>query len=217
MRRLVPLPRWLRRTTAFIPLAVLTGCPTAVFLVHPALINVITVPLALLATGVGIWVVRVDLRADRHATPSMAARYRALAQLLDDADDREVRLDPERRFSILLRDESLATGSGRRALLRFDQAELDRAGHDGVATPVVFDHFSLDPVRPVVRHWFGAVTITRDQDGRTYITDIPQPHHDKRAASEAARLLTTTAADIAELDDLDVLIIQIQTATAITP
>ncbi|HEY0695647.1 MAG TPA: hypothetical protein VGD71_42245 [Kribbella sp.] len=41
----------------------------------------------------------------------------------------------------------------------------------------------------------GAVTITRGADGAC-ITDIPEPHHDKRAAAETAHLLATTAADI---------------------
>ncbi|MFD5830927.1 hypothetical protein [Lentzea sp. NPDC060358] len=215
MRRSSPRPRWLRRTLVCTPPALSAAGAAAVVLAQPTWIGFGIAVLCLLAVAVEAELVREELRADRHATPSMAQRYRLLARLLDAADDREVRVDPAHRYSILLQEERLADGSLQRSLLRFDQDELERAGHDGVSTPLVFDHFSLDPARPLVRHRFGAVTVTRDAEGRARVIGIPEPHRDRQAMAEIARLLASTAADIPPLEDLDVLIAQIRSASAL--
>lgn len=212
-----PPPRWLRRALAFTPLVLATAGAGAVLSAHLGWISVAAAAVCSFTAGAGVWLVRAELRADRHATPPMAARYRVLAGLLDNAADREVRLDPARRYSILLRDERLENGSLRRALLRFDQRELECAGHGGVGTPLVFDHFLLDSTRPLVRHRLGAVTITRGPNGRARIAGIPEPRQDRRAAAETARLLATTAADIPPVADLDVLIAQIRAGSALAP
>ncbi|HEX7307915.1 hypothetical protein [Lentzea sp.] len=212
-----PPPRWVRRVLVGTPLVVAVAAAVVVPLVHLGGLGVAVAVACVLVALAGAWLVRAELKADRHVTPPMAARYRALARLLDNADDREVRVDPARRYSILLRDERLRNGSVRRALLRFDQNELEGAGHGGVGTPLVFDHFSLDPARPLVRHRLDAVTITRGPDGKASIAGIPEPWQDERAVAETARLLTATAADIPPVADLDVLIAQIRSGSALAP
>lgn len=211
-----PPPRWLRRVVAFVPLTVLTVCPALVFLVHPMLIDVVTVLMSLAAVLVGVWVVKVELRADRHATPSMAATYRALTRLLDGAHDREVRVDSQYQVTILLMNDRGENGSTWRSVLRLNQTELDEAGWNGVSTPVVFDEFVLDHAHSVVRHRFGAVMITRDSDGHACIVGIPAPEQDEVDA-DVARMLDRTGVDIALTTDLDDLIKQIRAGVALVP
>jgi hypothetical protein len=216
MRSSSPPPRWLRRAAAFVPLTIMTMCPALVFLVRPTLINVLTVSVSVAAAVIGGWVVRRELRADRHATPSMTSRYRALARLLAEGHDREVRHDAEHRVTILLMDDRGERGASRRAILRFDQAELDDAGTNGTGTPVVFEQFTLDHDRAIVRHWFGAVTVTRGADGDARVAGIPEPdQHEVNAA--VAGLLDRTGVDLALIPDLDDLINQIRSSVALAP
>jgi hypothetical protein len=145
------------------------------------------------------WFARHELRADRHATPPMADRYRTLARLLDGASDSEVRVDDQ--VAILLVDERHKDGTASRAFMRFDRNELAEASDAAWRTPVVFHQFTLDTARPVVRHRIGAVTFTRGEDGRTRMADVPQPQRRPRDLAKTPFLLDRTAADIPPVPD----------------
>lgn len=211
-----PPPRWLRRTIAFAPAVGMTLCTSSVLLVHPTLIDVVTVTLSVLAVLPLWWFARRELRADRHATPLMADRYRTLARLLDDTGDGGVLVDTRDQVAIMLVDERHENGFACRAFMRFDRNELAEAADAAWRTPVVFHQFTLDTARPVVRHRVGAVTFTRGEDGHTRMTDVPQPPRRRRDFKKTAFLLDRTAADIPPVPDLDVLIGQLQAGTTHT-
>lgn len=210
-----PPPRWLRRTLPFAPVVGMTICVASVFLTHPTLIDVITVPLCLLALLSLGWLALSELRAERHATPEMTACYRTLARLLDDAGDGGVLVDDYDQVAFLLIDERSKDGTARRAFRRFDRAELADAS-ETAGTPAVFHQFSLDTFRPVVRHRIGAITITRGENGCARMTDIPAPRQRRRDLLRTARMLARTAADIPPVDALDELIVQLESSSAPT-
>jgi membrane protein implicated in regulation of membrane protease activity len=211
-----PPPRWMRHSLAFAPAVGMTACTASVLLVHPMLIDVVTLPLSVLAVLPLWWFARSQLRADRHATPPMTDRYRTLARLLDTSGDGEVRVDVDGQVAILLLDERHKNGSASRAFMRFDRNELAEAADDEWRTPVVFHQFTLDDARPVVRHRIGAVIFTCGEDGHTRMADVPQPPQRRRDLLKTAFLLDRTAADIPAVNDLDVLIEQIRSGTTPT-
>ncbi len=217
MRRRSPMPppRWVRRTMPFAPVVGLTTCVVSVFLARPTLVDLVTVPLCLLAlVCLGVLALS-ELRAERHASPEMTACYRVLAQLLDDADDGGVLIDDEDQVAFLLIDERTDDGRSRRAFRRFDRAELADAS-ETTGTPAVYHQFTLDTSRPVVRHRIGAITITRGEDGCARMADVPAPRQRRRDLLRTARMLARTGADIPPVDSLDELIVQLQSSSAPT-
>ncbi|MFD9701218.1 hypothetical protein [Lentzea sp. NPDC059081] len=161
------------------------------------------------------WRVKTGSRAVRQIAPLMVARYRELADVLDGGHDREVRFDSRSQVTILLMKDRREDGSAWRSILRLDQAELDGAGWNGT-TPVVFDEFILEHHRPMVRHRFGAVQITRDANGRARVAGLPGPRHDDVTA-EVTCMLERTGADLALTSDLDHLVTQIRAGVALVP
>jgi hypothetical protein len=210
-----PPPRWVRRTLPCAPVVGATICVVAVFLTHPTIVDIVTVPLCLLALlCLGGLAVR-ELRAERHATPEMTACYGVLARLLDDASDGGVLVDDEDQVAFLLIDERTDDGRSRRAFRRFDRDELAEASETAGA-PAVYHQFTLDTFRPVVRHRIGAITITRDENGHARMTDVPAPRQRRRDLLRTAHMIARTGADIPPVDSLDELIVQLQSSSTPT-
>jgi hypothetical protein len=63
-----PPPRWLRRTLPFALVVGVTICVASVFLTYPTVIDLLTVPLSLLALLCLGGLALSELRAERHAT-----------------------------------------------------------------------------------------------------------------------------------------------------
>ncbi|WP_394620034.1 hypothetical protein JNUCC0626_13305 [Lentzea sp. JNUCC 0626] len=210
-----PPSRWLRRSMIFGPVVVLPVVVVAVFLVLPALLCVVFLAVCLPALVFLISSARRELRAERHATPEMRARYEALSRLfregfgvvLDNVDE---------DVAIMLVSGRGRNGSELRSVLRFDRGEFDAAGRDGRPTPVVFAQFFLDPVRAVVRHRVSVLAMSRTDKGSPSISVVPSRPRSRRETRKTDRLVERLAADIPSLGELDVLIGQVQSSTART-
>lgn len=215
MNRTSPPPRWKRRTIAVAPAAGLTTTTLAVLLLRTNLAAVI-MTVYLLSLLVVVWLIRKELREERHATWPMQARYRALARLIDDAGD-DVLVDADGRFVIMLvSHRGRRGGPVPRSVLRFRRGEFFAAGQHGIRTEVVFEQFLLDTVRPVVRYRIDVIAITRSTDGSTRIAAVPRPDLGRRNAARNIRVVARLAADIPAIAELDTLINQVHSSTVST-
>jgi hypothetical protein len=143
------------------------------------------------------------LEDERHLNPAITARYRTLANLLDQP---ETMIIPPGDTALLL----LPQASGGREVLRFDRAEFTSTLALGIGDTVVYERFLLSPTRPVVFHHFSAMTVP------------PQRHHDKvdphtgetpalpDNLAGLVELSRRTGVDLATAADLDGLIAQLR-------
>jgi hypothetical protein len=149
---------------------------------------------------------RLQLAQERQVTAGMTARYRALRELLDGAEQAVVPPGGDVLIMPL---------SEQREFLRFDRAKFALALTAGRGEPVVYERFTLLDFRPVVLHEVDAIRLTPDLNVGSLFEDSPRTVRSFRtwwAAVKAVRLSSRTGADIAADAELDTLISQLRLA-----
>jgi hypothetical protein len=209
-----PPARWFRRFTAWAPVV----CVSLLLVTAPF------VPGDLIAVSVAMTVVcgallatfvvhlRTELAEERHTSPAMQARYERLAALLAAHHDQQALVPPESDAVIVCVDERGVYGSRRLEFQRFARTEVTTALFDD--HPLVYDRFCLVEARPVVIHRLAAATLARNADDKLTLAPVPVPTRRWWQRIRLALTLARNGADVAAVDDLDVLITQIQAAAS---